>query len=535
MFKVILKKQLYEVFKGYFYDSKKNKSRKKAAVVGLFVLFAVLMIGVLGGMVGAFSYGACMALEGKDMGWFYFMIFGVLSIMLGVFGSVFNTYASLYCAKDNDLLFSMPIPAHVILAARLMNVYLMGLLYSGVIIIPAILVRLVVEKGGLMQILGGIVLLIEIAAICFILSCILGWVVAQISLRIKHKNIVTVFAALIFLGLYYFVYFKAVDYVGEFLIRAVLFGASIKKHLYPLYVWGRTGEGDPYAMAVGLLITLAVLLLTCFIMYKTFYKVATSTGAMEKKVYKEKKITLHSADSALLRKEFARFTGSAAYMLNCGIGILFLPVMGAVFLVKGPLVLRMIKEMAGPAFAALSVILQAVVMVMGAMNDMAAPSVSLEGKNIWLAQSLPVTPWQALRAKLKMQLILAEIPVLIALLCMLKIMPGTPAELGLGILTVVVVVYLQALWDLFCGISLPNLKWTNEIGPIKQSLAVVLAMLGSAGYGFLYGGLYVFVMLKGWKIQVLQYEGIALIVSLILCLVLRTVLKTRGTKKFASL
>ena len=34
----------------------------------------------------------------------------MLAIVLGAFGSVFNTYSSLYLAKDNDLLLSMPIP-----------------------------------------------------------------------------------------------------------------------------------------------------------------------------------------------------------------------------------------------------------------------------------------------------------------------------------------------------------------------------------------------------------------------------------------
>ena len=50
--------------------------------------------------------------------------------------------------------------------------------------------------------------------------------------------------------------------------------------------------------------------------------------------------------------------------------------------------------------------------VMGAMNDMAAPSVSLEGKNIWVVQSLPVPAWYVLRAKLTMHLLLAGAAVL---------------------------------------------------------------------------------------------------------------------------
>ena len=52
----------------------------------------------------------------------------------------------------------------------------------------------------------------------------------------------------------------------------------------------------------------------------------------------------------------------------------------------------------------ISVLLCAVMGLVAAMNDMAAPSVSLEGKSLWLLQSTPVTPWQVLRAKLSMEL-----------------------------------------------------------------------------------------------------------------------------------
>ena len=51
------------------------------------------------------------------------------------------------------------------------------------------------------------------------------------------------------------------------------------------------------------------------------------------------------------------------------------------------------------------------------MNLMAAPSVSLEGRTLWLVQSLPVRPWQVLRAKLQLQLVLTAVPALIAAVC----------------------------------------------------------------------------------------------------------------------
>lgn len=50
MIKVLVKKQLYEIFRGYFYDSKKNKARSVVSTVLFILLFVGLMAGVLGGI-----------------------------------------------------------------------------------------------------------------------------------------------------------------------------------------------------------------------------------------------------------------------------------------------------------------------------------------------------------------------------------------------------------------------------------------------------------------------------------------------------
>ena len=44
--------------------------------------------------------------------------------------------------------------------------------------------------------------------VVFVLSCLLGWVVAKISLRLKYKSFVTVLISLAFIGAYYFFYFN---------------------------------------------------------------------------------------------------------------------------------------------------------------------------------------------------------------------------------------------------------------------------------------------------------------------------------------
>lgn len=88
---------------------------------------------------------------------------------------MFNTYSSLYLAKDNDLLLSLPIPVRTIMAARLLGVYLMGLMYSAIVIIPAVIVYWITVSVRPAEIFGGVLLTFLISVFVFVLSCLLGW------------------------------------------------------------------------------------------------------------------------------------------------------------------------------------------------------------------------------------------------------------------------------------------------------------------------------------------------------------------------
>ena len=109
MLKLLVKKQLSEIFRVYFYDAKKNKARSKVSTIMFMLWFAVIMTGVLGGIFTMLSRKLCAPMAALDMGWMYFALMGLIAILLGTFGSVFNTFSGLYLSKDNDLLLSMPI------------------------------------------------------------------------------------------------------------------------------------------------------------------------------------------------------------------------------------------------------------------------------------------------------------------------------------------------------------------------------------------------------------------------------------------
>ena len=520
MLKLLVKKQLTEIFRAYLYDAKKNRARSKAATVGYLVFFVFIMVGIIGGMFTALSPAMCRSMAEAGMSWFYFAIMGLMAILLGAFGSVFTTYSSLYLPKDNDQMLSLPIPVNTLIAARLLGVYLMGLMYSGVVVLPAIIVYWVTVSAAPLHLLAGVLFLLLISLFVMAISCLLGWVVAKVSLKLKNKSFVTVVLSLAFFGLYYYFFsFKANSLLTELLQNIALYGDKVRSSAYPVYLFGQAGAGDPLSM---LLLTAAIALLF-----------GLTWLLLSRKVYRAKAVRCRSISSALLDRELRRFTSSANYMLNCGFGTIFLVLASGFLLWQGRELLELVSQSFPERSGAMPVLLAFVLCLLSAMNDTTAPSVSLEGKQLWLAQSLPVSPWQVLRAKLRLQLLITIPPMLLCLVCLLAVYPGSPLELLFIAVTALSYALLMALLGLFLGLKMPNLSWTNEVVPIKQSACVALSLFGGWAVAMIPGALY---LLTGiGSLDPLLYLSVVTALLLILSAVLSLWVKKTGSRIFASL
>ena len=532
MVKTLLKKQFTEIFRGYFYDSKKNTARSKLGTALYILMFVVIMVVVLGGMFTMMSWSLCAPLVAADAGWLYFALTGLIAIVLGVFGSVFSTYTGLYLAKDNDLLLSMPIPTNAIMLSRLLGVYLMGLMYSAVAIIPAIAVYLVTVPFSLKALAGCIMLLVLISVFVLTLSCLLGWVVARLSLKLKNKSIVTVFIALLFIVLYYFVYFKAVNLIQDLIANIAVYGPAIREKAYGVYLFGSVGEGDPLSVGVCTAAVAAFFGLMWYLLGRSFLAVATATGKGEKVKYTARREKQHSAASALLAKEFGRLTSSANYMLNCALSTLLIPLVAVLILIKGPVLVEALQSVFGEVPGAVTVLFAAALCMSATMNDMTASSVSLEGRSVWIPQSLPVEPWQLLRAKLRVQLILTMPALLLcSICCLVALRPSVTEALALVALPQAFALFFAVL-GLTLNLKRPNLQWTNELSPIKQSMPVGIALLGGMGLVTVFTLAYLLLMPP---ISAAAYLWIFTAVLFIASLILYLWLRRKGGKVFMEL
>lgn len=530
MLKILMKKQMQEVGTFLFQDNKKGKRRSKSNFIG-YILILVLLYAMLGSMfftMGAWLGKPLMALQ---LDWLYFALMGMMSIFLGVFGSVFNTYSSLYLAKDNELLLSMPIKPRDILIARLSGVYVMGVFYEGLVFIPAILAYCMTAGVNIGAIAGGILTMLMISFFVLVLSCLLGWIVALISVHLKNKSYITVVISLVFIGAYYYFYAKAQDYLSMILQNAGVVGETIKNKVFPLYHMGLAATGNIKSLLYFALMVAVLLLITYLILVHSFSKIMTTKKGEKKAVYKKGKVTAGTISSALFGKELKRFTNSATYMLNCGLGtvLILLAAIGVIW--KQDTILKMVQAI-GLKKETITLFAATALGMLGTMNDITVPSISLEGKNLWILQSLPVSPWQVLKAKLKLHIVLTLVPMLICTICVEYVLRLDVFSMIMLLVLVVLVVCISALSGLVIGLLMPNLNWSNETVAVKQSVGVLIALFGNWIFVMAFCGIYFLAgNIMGAKVYMILCAAVfAVMIWLMVCW-----LKKKGSRIFAHL
>ena len=538
MLKALMRKQLMELFQTYFVDRKTGKARTRAATTRLAII-ALLLFVALGYMFFCISAGMGTAVLGNGVDWLYFAVMALAAMTFGVFGSVFNTYASLYLPKDNDLLMSLPIPTHALVLSRVAGVYATSLLYSAWIWIPAVLAYFVLAAGGMASItVAGVVacllLTFVLALFVAVLACLLGWVVALIASKARGKSFVTVLCSLAVLGIYWLAYFRLVDamnYAAEHIAET---GSVVQSWLHYSCLFGFAAQGDLVALLLVTLITAALGAGCFFLLVKSFGGIATSTGASSEKPRKEKALHTATPRLALLKRELGHFASSPAWMLNCGFGLL-LPVGGVAALIMHDQLRATVAQIAleTPGIETLiPVLLFAALATVVSVNAITCAAVSLEGKSLWVLQSLPVSPWEALRAKANMAALLNGAAVLFAAVT-IGIALGLDAwAIALVGAACVLYAWLHAYFGLAIDLRNANLSWTDDSVPVKRSMSTLLSLLGGWAFCGLAALAGYFLCAPFGCAPVLI--GLAVLAAVIAA-VLRTWLRTKGARQFATL
>lgn len=537
MFWVLLKKQLLQLNQFYFYNPKTGKRRNPASIIGMVFLFLLVFFS-FGMAVFGLSTTLLVGIAKAKVYWLFFAMMGLVSIFVGVLGGGYTAYPTIYNAKDNDLLISFPISTSSLILVRTVSVYIMTVLYSAFIWLPALLAFWVV--CGVPSVLSVIYSLLLLPILCIAdvaLSCLLGFIIAAISSRVKNKSLTSIVFSFLFIGVYYIFYFRT-DYYIELLTKNLKDVIAFFDTKFIVFKFlGEGAMGNTLSLLYFLGIVVALFLVIWYLLQRSFIGIVTHTSKFKKARFSNKDIRTRSVGRALLSKEFRRFWKCPAYVLNAGFGIVIELGFTVFLIVKSGIIREYLYsiENLNPELD-LAVYLPGAIALtlcfLASTNAISAPSVSLEGKSIWILQSYPVEAHKPLFAKEQMHIILNGIPAVLGAITMDIICYVPWYNMILTLLFVLSFISLMGSLGVMSNLRHPNLNWTNENVPIKQSVSVLICMFGG---WVLIGILAVVFLISAFFLPPYIFLSIISLFFIGLCVLINKWIRTKGATIFATL
>lgn len=525
MLKVLLKKQFLATINGFG----KNKKSRNRSVTSYVVILSIVCVFMGVSFFQSFNQMSKTLLE-KGLGWLFFAYVGLMAMGLSILGSVFMAVSQLYDAKDNDFLLSLPIPSRYILFVRMVPLYVQNVIFSSVILIPAFIAKCINGGANAVQSVLFLFMFFAVPLFALFVTCLLGLLISFLTSKMRDKTLVTVIFSFIFAFVYFFIYFSANNYLTTLIQKSEEIGNGIIKSFYPLYAFGKALEGEFVNFAITFSVIIALFGSLYFVLSKTYIKFITTKRGGVKTKSKTKALKSSSMFSTLFKKEVKRFFGSAMYFLNCGFGCLILIIVLIVFSVKSDFFILQLSQIMAVEY--LPAILLVGIIFISSMNCVSAPSISLEGKNIWLLQSLPIDLFSVLKAKLTLHYIVtAPIATITSIVFAILLKPSALMIVSMVLMPSVVVILFGAIGLCF-NLKKPNLDWDNETLVLKQSSSVMFTIF--TGYG-------IFGLLIGIYAGIRKFLSIDIFSIITLCLlVVASVLvlawlKKKGTKILANL
>lgn len=318
MIRALLKKQLLELGAAFVRSSKTGKQRSRVGTFGYTLLFAALMLLVMLSF-GSMALPLAVTLVPQGLDWLYFVLMELSALTVSVLASAFTSYGHLFRCRDNQQLLALPIPPGTIFAVRCGGVYLTGLIYLLLAWVPSVVCYALAapRPGG--ALLAALPVALALAGVSMVLAVLLGWTVALLNRRARHKSLVTVVGTLLFLAVYYAVFQWVGNAVEALAVDAVQAGAAAGRAAAPLRLLGLAAVGNVPALLLLLALAAACMALCGKVLAKPYLRLLTLEPGRAKAEYRAKTQKKQPPRRALLRRELLHLGACPMWLLNCAL------------------------------------------------------------------------------------------------------------------------------------------------------------------------------------------------------------------------
>ncbi len=459
------------------YEKSKKERSKYIALSAVWLLLIIMVACYVGGLV----YGLVLLGIPQIAPAYLYVIASLLVFVFAIFTAGYRMFS----AKSYDILSSLPIEDGEIVAARFLAMYVEYLLLVVLIFIPGMTVYGILAAPAFGFYLIMTVAAVFLPAIPLVAATAIGSLIMGISSRMRNKSLVQSLLAIAFVVVVMVVStmsgFAAEELTPDMLLELTGMISVLIGKLYPPAIWATklafeesTESLLQFVLFLGISIGILALMLT--VISRFFHGILQGLMATSAKHdYRMEKLKATGRMKSLIIREWKRYFASSAYVTNTIVG----PIMGTLMCVAICVTGTEGMQELFPIGRDITGLLPLAVAGVFTMMTTTSCSISLEGKQIWIMQSLPVTAKELWDAKIALNLILmAPFYLVSVVLLVLGTTPSITEALWLVFIPLVMALFATVI-GISVNIKLHSFDWEKEEIVVKQSASAALG--GFAG------------------------------------------------------
>lgn len=457
---------------------KKERWKKTAARVayGFCVLMLLAVFGAF-----AFIFGLSMDALGQ-IGLFPGFMLAATCVMT-LISSVAIANGTLFSFKDYELIMSLPVKPIEVAASRLIIGYICNAGFDLMVMLPCGAVYAYFVQPAFAFYPIYLFTMLAAPVVPMIVGTMIGALAARLTASFRGGKYIQMIASTVLsLGIMFFsMNMNDAEEFSIFSDWGVMI-SDMMNRIYPLTGLFVSAVRDLNwgAALLFLLISAAFMTGAALLTGRWLGKINSLMNATyAKRNFRMRALNTSSPTMALYKKELKRYVSTPIYLFNTAFSLVLAVVAVVLMALNGRDVLKVV--LMGLEFSGMEQYL--IVCVLGYIGAFmvitactSSCSISLEGKQLWLIQSLPVSGFSVLLSKVLVNLTLT---VPISLVIGIGMVWATGLEtVHMAAVTAMCLAYslMSACLGLFVNLKNHNFEWTTETVVVKQSASVGISI-----------------------------------------------------------
>ncbi len=454
----------------------KSTSTGERLKAGLFAGMILFVIMIIFSQMTLYAWVISDFVVEKDMKDVLIIIGVALSMLLCLFMSIYKGTGYLFAFKDFDLLMSLPVSRTAILVSKLFMIVFTNIGLSLLLGFPYLMVYGIKTSQGAAYYFAALVLLVLSSLVPLTLGSLLSLLLGKVSSKSRHTNMILIIGSFVALALFMVGMFSLNSLTTSKIENLVNSIRSLKAVYYPFGLYADAlANLSIVSFLIFSLISIIVFVAFIWLFSKSFKRINSSMQEKYKASnYKMTELNVQTTAVALLKKELSFYFSSYIYAINTGFGAIMMPLITVLLIINGSKLTTMLNIM--PINIPISLLVTLAMTLCVSLTCTTSPSISLEGKNLWIIKSLPLKVTDIFNSKILLNIVVTAPILVICSTILAAALRFTFVEYLLCIAIGICYCGFIAVMGLIINLHFPKLEWNTQVTAVKQSASVLIAV-----------------------------------------------------------